>query len=422
MRVALPSFLGPEVKLDLVSLGPGGEPIDSAGRSPAFRGSRRPPSLGDDGLVLRRLSASPTDEGAHWYESDVVVAIADLRAARGYTRTPAENAANAPGACVRCDRVALGIPRRGARDPLRRDDPRPLSAGAGRAAGADLRRRGAARRRADDALGALGDGALAAAGAGTQRLRRLGRRRPGDAPPLRRVHLRRGRSRGRRASGTSTSPSPAAIATRRSAPGRSARAGTSATACACAPSPTATSSSTTAAAGASSSRRQSDDSLKSPTGVFAELFETPQGYVLVDPAHTTVRFDAWGRLVVDRRRREGPRDDRQRDAVRVRPRLAPRARRRRARARLRSRLRRRRAAQDGHRLRRPDGALRVRRRGAPRAGDLAGDHRRRVDLPARPHDRVRVRREPAAGAEGLAAALATRDNLVAVHDARAQPR
>ena len=44
-------------------------------------------------------------------------------------------------------------------------------------------------------------------------------------------------------------------------------------------------------------RRQSDDSLEAPPGVFADLLETPEGYLLLDPAHTTVRFDRWGRLI-----------------------------------------------------------------------------------------------------------------------------
>lgn len=102
LLAALPGSAGPEVRLDLESLGPGGVVIDGAGYTPGLPG----PSLaGSDALVLRRQSDDPKQDGYNRYLSGVVSVIADLRAARAYARTAAETAA-----CNRCDQAAEGIP------------------------------------------------------------------------------------------------------------------------------------------------------------------------------------------------------------------------------------------------------------------------------------------------------------------------
>ena len=78
-------------------------PIDPAGDPAALPGL--PPSAlaGADGLVLRRTSYQPWEEGYWRYLSDPVVLVADLRA----SRAPAETAGEAPG--VRF--VGGGVPR-----------------------------------------------------------------------------------------------------------------------------------------------------------------------------------------------------------------------------------------------------------------------------------------------------------------------
>ncbi|MBP9825615.1 MAG: RHS repeat protein, partial [Thermoanaerobaculia bacterium] len=298
VRVALPSFLGAEVKLDLVSLGPDGEPIDSPGAVAGFQdGIPKTAFLGEGGLVLRRLSANPTDEGAHWYESDVVVAIADLRAARGYTRTPAENAANAPGACVRCDRAVLGIPA-DAREILSGETIRaryppelmerlaPIYGEAALRAGEPSMRsvrwemapslRQEPARSASGGWGDVVPGTLLHSGEltyGTVDLAVGGRDAGGIGFAFARSYRNQTIDSGPLGPGWDHAYR---LRLRKLPDGKvelydgSGRRETF--------------------------TRQSDDSLKSPAGVFAELFETPQGYVLVDPAHTTVRFDVWGRL------------------------------------------------------------------------------------------------------------------------------
>jgi hypothetical protein len=101
--VGLPASAGSEVRLDLESLGPGGLPITAAGESAALAGLPQA-YTGQDGLVLRRLSDQPWEEGYQTYRSDEVAVVADLRALRAYQRTAAEAAQ-----CTRCDAVALGI-------------------------------------------------------------------------------------------------------------------------------------------------------------------------------------------------------------------------------------------------------------------------------------------------------------------------
>ena len=70
--MALPGSLGPEVKLDVAGIGPGGEPIDDAGELSYLPRSRLE---GEAGVVLHRLADSPWEEGVHWYESDELVAV-----------------------------------------------------------------------------------------------------------------------------------------------------------------------------------------------------------------------------------------------------------------------------------------------------------------------------------------------------------
>ena len=87
----LPGVAGSEVKLDLVSLGPGGVEITGAG-DPATITELPPTSLtGSDGVVLHRLSDNPLDEGYQTYLSEEIAAVADLRAASGFTRTAKED-------------------------------------------------------------------------------------------------------------------------------------------------------------------------------------------------------------------------------------------------------------------------------------------------------------------------------------------
>ncbi|MEO8195271.1 MAG: RHS repeat-associated core domain-containing protein [Thermoanaerobaculia bacterium] len=107
IRVALPSTLGPEVRIDVAGVGPGGEPLDDAGDLEGLPGTR---FEGDEGVVLHRLSEQPWEEGSQIYESDTLIAVADLRAAKAYTRSAREKEPANPGWCVRCDRSILGIP------------------------------------------------------------------------------------------------------------------------------------------------------------------------------------------------------------------------------------------------------------------------------------------------------------------------
>jgi YD repeat-containing protein len=295
VRVALPAFVGPEIRLDLVSLGPGGEPIDGAGEVAGLPGAIPPPAfLGDDGLVLRRLAESPTDEGAHWYESDVVVAIADLRAARAYTRTPAENAANAPGGCIRCDGAALGIPPDAREilsgDTIRARFPPALVAQLAPIYGAEALRAGEPTMRsvrwemapslrqepARNASGGSGDvvpGTLLHSGELTAGAVDLAVRGRGIDFAFARSYRNQTVGAGPLGPGWDFGYR----LRLRALPNRDVEL-------------------YDASGRRETFRRQGDDSLKSPAGVFAELVETTQGYFLIDPSHTTVRFDLWGRL------------------------------------------------------------------------------------------------------------------------------
>ncbi len=104
IRMAIPGGAGPEVKVDVVSLGPQGGPIDPQG-DPALLPGLPPTALvGENGLAMRRMSDVPWQEGYMMYESEPVVVLSDLRASRAYARTPAEEAL-----CPRCDPEEEGV-------------------------------------------------------------------------------------------------------------------------------------------------------------------------------------------------------------------------------------------------------------------------------------------------------------------------
>jgi RHS repeat-associated protein len=110
VRASLPGFVGAsgeEPKLDLAGVGPGHLPLDGAGDPTLVEGLPTIALAGDEAIALHRLAESPWEEGSRWFRSDLFVAVADLRAAKGYLRTEAENE---PGRCVRCDRAALSVP------------------------------------------------------------------------------------------------------------------------------------------------------------------------------------------------------------------------------------------------------------------------------------------------------------------------
>lgn len=65
--LSLPGLVADEIRLDVVSLGPGGLEIDGAG-DPASIPGLPPTSLtGENGLVLRRQSADQLHDGHHLY-------------------------------------------------------------------------------------------------------------------------------------------------------------------------------------------------------------------------------------------------------------------------------------------------------------------------------------------------------------------
>ena len=345
----------------------------------------------------------------------MVVAIADLRAARGYIRTPAENAENAPGGCVRCDGAALGIPADAREilsgETIRARFPPALLAQLAPIYGEAALREGEPSMRsvrweiapalrqepARNPSGGSGDvvpGTLLHSGEFTYGAVDLVLQGRG-------IDLAFGRSYRNQTIGSGPLGPGWDLGYRlrlRALPNRDVEL-----------------------YDGSGRRelftRQSDDSLKSPTGVFAELVESPQGYVLVDPGHTTVRFDAWGRLLAIA------------DAVKDRETTGNEMRFEYGRA---SRLARvvdtlgRAVDLDyddaGHLETVTDFDGRTVRYEYDAAGRLA-----RVTSPA-----ITVGEstfpdgltteyeyaENAPGASGLAAALATRDNLVALHDAR----
>ncbi|MEM7586358.1 MAG: RHS repeat-associated core domain-containing protein, partial [Acidobacteriota bacterium] len=93
-----------ELRLDLLSVGPGGVEIDDAGDPAIYQDVPPTRYLGNDGIVLRRLSDRPHDQGYGIFVSQPVVLLADLRASVYYDQTSAELAS-----CSRCDLVAEGV-------------------------------------------------------------------------------------------------------------------------------------------------------------------------------------------------------------------------------------------------------------------------------------------------------------------------
>ncbi len=92
----LPGVLGPEVTVDVVSLGPTGTPIPPAA-SPSMGDVPSVALTGAFALKMHRSAEHPYEEGYHRYVSDPIVFLADLRASRTWQRTARENEA-----CTRC--------------------------------------------------------------------------------------------------------------------------------------------------------------------------------------------------------------------------------------------------------------------------------------------------------------------------------
>jgi RHS repeat-associated protein len=99
VQAQLPGLATDQVRVDLVSLAAGGTEIDGLGDSETVTGLPRTRLSGDaHGLVLKRLSDKPFEEGYNLYRSDEIAAIADVRAAKAYTRIQKEK-----DDCTRCD-------------------------------------------------------------------------------------------------------------------------------------------------------------------------------------------------------------------------------------------------------------------------------------------------------------------------------
>ncbi|HEX9737173.1 MAG TPA: RHS repeat domain-containing protein, partial [Thermoanaerobaculia bacterium] len=104
VRLALPGSVDASVvRVDLVSVSPGGLEIDGAG-NPAQIPDLPPTTLRD--LELRRQGADPAQSGYNLFLSEPVVLLADLRASVHYQETDGEKD---PAVCTRCDLVAAGV-------------------------------------------------------------------------------------------------------------------------------------------------------------------------------------------------------------------------------------------------------------------------------------------------------------------------
>ncbi|MEO1365724.1 MAG: DUF6531 domain-containing protein, partial [Acidobacteriota bacterium] len=95
-----------ELRVDLVSIGVGGEEITGAGDPDVY--TKLPPtSYRDaDGLLLKRQSDVPWHEGYQIFLSEPIITLADLRASHWYVMTPTEkDAKDSAGEplCRRCD-------------------------------------------------------------------------------------------------------------------------------------------------------------------------------------------------------------------------------------------------------------------------------------------------------------------------------
>jgi RHS repeat-associated protein len=100
LQAHLPGIADSEVRMELVSLGAGGKEIDGLGDAEKIAGLpiTRLSGTGDHEIVLKRLSDKPYEEGYNIYRSQEIAAIADVRAAKKYTRSPKEK-----DDCKRCD-------------------------------------------------------------------------------------------------------------------------------------------------------------------------------------------------------------------------------------------------------------------------------------------------------------------------------
>ena len=93
-----------ELRLELVSEGPGALEVDGAG-DPAVIPDLPPTSYrGQDGIRLRRLADRPWEEGYGLFVSEPILLVADLRASAYYDLTTEEE-----GVCRRCDLVDAGV-------------------------------------------------------------------------------------------------------------------------------------------------------------------------------------------------------------------------------------------------------------------------------------------------------------------------
>ncbi len=104
VAAALPGAAGLSFKLAVEARGPGGVVIDGAGDPAQLPGLPPTALAGSESLVLRRQASNAWEEGYQLYLSDEVVAVADLRAAKDYQRTAAENEQ-----CERCVRSEVGV-------------------------------------------------------------------------------------------------------------------------------------------------------------------------------------------------------------------------------------------------------------------------------------------------------------------------
>lgn len=97
----LPGSFGPEILLDVEALGPTGARLADLG---ALTGLPRTRLEGEHGLIFRRMSDHPWDDGYGMYESEEIVLLADPRASHEYSRNALENEQ-----CERCDAREEGV-------------------------------------------------------------------------------------------------------------------------------------------------------------------------------------------------------------------------------------------------------------------------------------------------------------------------
>ncbi len=95
IKAYVPGFVGNQFRLTIRSLAGGGGPMDGLGDAPGL-----PPVAleGEQGLLMKRMASRGFEEGYQWFLSEPLAVIADPRASAAYTRTARENEQ-----CVRCD-------------------------------------------------------------------------------------------------------------------------------------------------------------------------------------------------------------------------------------------------------------------------------------------------------------------------------